>query len=73
VQPNPTVLPGIQRVSGTKLVASDGSSCEADVIIFDTGFDAAGTPIARRIGDRCHRAACCPTNGAATRARTSAR
>ena len=48
-KPNAEVLPGIARVEGRRLFASDGSHCDADVVIFGTGFDVATVPIARYI------------------------
>jgi cation diffusion facilitator CzcD-associated flavoprotein CzcO len=46
---NVNVLPGITKIEGNKLTASDGSSCEVDVIIFGTGFDVSNPPIGKII------------------------
>lgn len=52
-QPNVDVIAsGLRAVRGHTLVASDGSTCEADVIIFGTGFEIAEPPIARRVFNR---------------------
>lgn len=43
------VLPGVAEIAGNRVVASDGSHCEADAIIFATGFEVADPPIAQSI------------------------
>lgn len=43
------VVDGVAEVRGNTVIASDGSQCEADVIIFATGFEVANPPIAERI------------------------
>ncbi|PQA31117.1 flavin-containing monooxygenase, partial [Amnimonas aquatica] len=52
-QPNVDVIAsGLREVRGNTLVASDGSTCEADVIILGTGFEIAEPPIAKRVFNR---------------------
>lgn len=52
-QPNVDVIAsGLQAVEGSTLVASDGSHCEADVIILGTGFEIAEPAIAQRVYNR---------------------
>ena len=46
---NVAVLGGVAEIQGNKIIASDGSSCEADVIIFATGFEVANPPVAEII------------------------
>lgn len=43
------VVDGVAEVSGNTVIATDGARCEADVIIFATGFEVANPPIAERI------------------------
>lgn len=43
------VLPGLARIEGQALVASDGQRFEADVIIFALGFEVAEPPIGKCI------------------------
>ncbi|MER6913208.1 NAD(P)/FAD-dependent oxidoreductase [Streptomyces sp. NPDC000594] len=43
------VASGLQEVSGSTLIAADGSRAEADVIIFGTGFRVTDIPIAERV------------------------
>lgn len=46
---NVTVVGGVRAVEGRTVVSGDGSRCEADVIIFATGFQVANPPIAERV------------------------
>lgn len=46
---NVTVAVGVRGIDGNTIVASDGSSCEADVILFATGFQVSNPPIAGQI------------------------
>ncbi len=48
-KPNVAVLSGVAEIQGNRIIASDGASCEADVIIFATGFEVSDPPIAQRI------------------------
>lgn len=48
-QPNVTVTTDVKEIRGSTLIAGDGSTHEADVIIFGTGFRVAEPPIATRI------------------------
>jgi cation diffusion facilitator CzcD-associated flavoprotein CzcO len=48
-QPNVTVTSDVKEIRGNTLIASDGSTHEADVIIFGTGFQVSEPPIATRI------------------------
>jgi cation diffusion facilitator CzcD-associated flavoprotein CzcO len=49
-RPNVRVVPsGLAKVDGQVLTAQDGTSCEADAIIFATGFRVTDMPIAQRI------------------------
>lgn len=48
-QPQVQVFSGIDRIEGTRLVSSNGESCEADVIIWGTGFEVAEPPVAQAI------------------------
>ena len=48
-KPNVDVVSGISKVEAGRVHASDGSSCEADVIVFGTGFEVASCPIAQHI------------------------
>ena len=48
-KPNVQVVGGVTEIQGDRLIASDGSSCEVDAIIFATGFEVADPPIASRI------------------------
>lgn len=48
-QANVQVLPDIVEIQGNRLLASDGRSCEADAIVFATGFEVANPPIANCI------------------------
>ena len=52
-QPNVSVIAsGLAKVEGNTLIASDGSQCEADIIILGTGFEIAEPPIAKRVFNR---------------------
>lgn len=52
-QPNVRVIAsGLAKVEGNTLIASDGSQCEADIIILGTGFEIAEPPIAKRVFNR---------------------
>ncbi|MFE7131558.1 flavin-containing monooxygenase [Streptomyces sp. NPDC057638] len=49
-QPNVEVITsGLAEVRGSTLVAADGRECEADVIVFGTGFHVTELPIAERV------------------------
>jgi cation diffusion facilitator CzcD-associated flavoprotein CzcO len=48
-QPKVQVFSGIARIEGNTLVSSKGESCEADVIIWGTGFEVAEPPVAQVI------------------------
>jgi len=48
-RPHVEVVDGVAAVRGKTVVANDGRQCEADVIIFATGFEVANPPIAERI------------------------
>lgn len=49
-KPNVDLVPeALAAVDGNRLIGSDGSSREVDVIIFGTGFDVSHPPIASRI------------------------
>jgi cation diffusion facilitator CzcD-associated flavoprotein CzcO len=49
-RPNVTVVAsGLAKVDGTVLTAQDGTACEADAIVFATGFKVTDMPVARRI------------------------
>ena len=43
------VLPGVARIQGQTVVASNGASAEVDALIFATGFEVANPPIAQHI------------------------
>lgn len=42
---NVDVVASVTEIQGNKVIASDGSSCEADVIIYGTGFEVSNPPI----------------------------
>lgn len=48
-KPHVRVVDSVAEVRGNTVIASDGSQCDADVIIFATGFEVANPPIAERI------------------------
>ncbi|MFE4174618.1 flavin-containing monooxygenase [Streptomyces sp. NPDC056909] len=49
-QPNVDVIAsGLAEVRGSTLVAADGTECEADAVIFGTGFHVTDMPIAERV------------------------
>ncbi len=48
-KPHVNVVDSVIEIAGNTLIAADGSRCEADVIIFATGFEVANPPIAERI------------------------
>ncbi len=48
-QPTVQVFSGIARIEGNRLVSSHGERCEADVIIWGTGFEVAEPPVAQAI------------------------
>jgi cation diffusion facilitator CzcD-associated flavoprotein CzcO len=48
-RPHVHVLDSVAEVQGNTVIARDGARCEADVIIFATGFEVANPPIAERI------------------------
>lgn len=54
-QENVTVVGGVREVDGRTIVASDGTRCDADVIIFATGFQVSNPPIAECIVGRSGR------------------
>ena len=39
------VVSGVSEIQGNRLIASDGSSCEVDAIIYATGFEVSNPPI----------------------------
>ncbi|WP_339334938.1 NAD(P)/FAD-dependent oxidoreductase [uncultured Maricaulis sp.] len=49
VKENVDVVGGVAEVRGKTIIASDGSSCEADIIIYATGFEVANPPVAEII------------------------
>lgn len=46
------IASGLTEVKGNRLIAKNGESCEADVIILGTGFEIAEPPIANRVYNR---------------------
>lgn len=48
-KPHVDLVSSVAEIQGNTVIASDGSRCEADVIIFATGFEVANPPIAERI------------------------
>lgn len=46
------IASGLTEVKGNRLIAENGESCEADVIILGTGFEIAEPPIANRVYNR---------------------
>jgi cation diffusion facilitator CzcD-associated flavoprotein CzcO len=48
-KPHVAVVDSVSEVQGSTVIATDGSRCEADVLIFATGFEVANPPIAERI------------------------
>ena len=48
-KPHVHVVDSVAAVEGNTVIAKDGSRCEADVIIFATGFAVANPPVAERI------------------------
>ena len=44
--PQVQVVGGVAEIQGQRVIASDGSSCEVDALIFATGFEVANPPIA---------------------------
>ena len=48
-QPQVQVFSGIARIEGTSLLSTSGERCEADVIIWGTGFEVAEPPVAQAI------------------------
>lgn len=48
-QPKVQIFSGIARIEGNTLVSSKGESCEADVIIWGTGFEVAEPPVAQAL------------------------
>jgi cation diffusion facilitator CzcD-associated flavoprotein CzcO len=48
-KPHVAVVDSVAEIQGNTVIASDGSHCEADVIIFATGFEVSNPPIAERI------------------------
>ncbi|MDH4480852.1 MAG: NAD(P)/FAD-dependent oxidoreductase [Rhodoferax sp.] len=48
-QPHVQVVPDVVKIDGNTVVASDGSSCEVDALVFATGFEVANPPIANCI------------------------
>lgn len=43
---------GVEEVRGNTLIASDGTECEVDAIIFGTGFEVSNPPIAKQIRNK---------------------
>jgi len=43
------VVPGVSEIAGNRVIASDGSSCEVDVIIYATGFEVSNLPVGELI------------------------
>jgi len=43
------VVPGVSEIQGDRVIASDGSSCEVDAIIYATGFEVSNLPIGELI------------------------
>ncbi len=48
-QPQVQVFSGILRIEGNTLVSATGERCEADIIIWGTGFEVAEPPVAQSI------------------------
>ena len=48
-RPHVQVVGGVQEIQGNKVIASDGSACEVDAIIYATGFEVANPPMASRV------------------------
>ncbi|MGJ8686955.1 MAG: flavin-containing monooxygenase [Spongiibacteraceae bacterium] len=48
-KPNVDVLGGVSEIQGNIIISADGSRCEADVIIYATGFEVANPPVAEMI------------------------
>ena len=48
-KPNVDVFCGIREIQGARLIDHDGQHCDADVLIFATGFEVSVPPIAKRI------------------------
>jgi len=48
-QPQVQVFSGIARIEGNTLVSATGERCEADIIIWGTGFEVAEPPVAQSI------------------------
>lgn len=48
-KPNVEVVSGIREIQGSRLIADDGRDCDADILIFATGFEVSVPPIAKRI------------------------
>jgi 4-hydroxyacetophenone monooxygenase len=46
---NVDVVSGVAEVRGNTIIATDGASCEVDLIIFGTGFEVANPPVAEII------------------------
>ena len=46
---NVQLFGGVADIQGSRVIAADGQSCDADAIIFATGFEVADPPIAKRI------------------------
>ncbi|MFT5604637.1 MAG: cation diffusion facilitator CzcD-associated flavoprotein CzcO [Paracoccaceae bacterium] len=49
---NVDVFPGVVEIQGNTVVASDGSRCEVDVIIYGTGFEVSNPPVGQLIVGR---------------------
>jgi len=65
-QPKVQVFSGIARIEGNTLVSSNGESCEADVIIWGTGFEVAEPPVAHAIFGQSGQALSTHWNGSAS-------
>lgn len=46
------IASGLAEIQGNTLIAENGESCEADIIILGTGFEIAEPPIAKRVFNR---------------------
>ncbi|MFQ3324857.1 MAG: cation diffusion facilitator CzcD-associated flavoprotein CzcO [Pseudomonadales bacterium] len=46
---NVDVVTGVSEIQGNKIIASDDSSCEVDVIIYGTGFEVSNPPIGKLV------------------------
>ena len=65
-QPHVQVVSSIARIDGNSLVSSNGERCEADVIIWGTGFEVAEPPVAQSIFGKSGKALSTHWNGSAS-------